>query len=78
MYKALESVADPEEEESWESRIARKAFSEFLEKRGVTWRGDKPKSSAQSAEKKNKITEPHGSLGDSVKLSRRKQADVRG
>jgi hypothetical protein len=38
MYEALRTVADPEEDEAWESRVARKAFAEFLAKRGVQWK----------------------------------------
>lgn len=48
MYKALESLADPDEEERWEARIGRKALSEFLEKRGVQWRDEAPKKQQET------------------------------
>ena len=35
MYEALKAIAQPEEDEAWESRIARKAFALFLEKHGT-------------------------------------------
>lgn len=38
MYKALERITAPDEGEAWESRVTRKAFSEYLEKRGVDWK----------------------------------------
>jgi recombinational DNA repair protein (RecF pathway) len=41
MLEALRSIADPEEDEKWESRIVRKALAEFLEKRSVKWREPK-------------------------------------
>lgn len=44
MYAALRAVANPDEDEAWESRIARKAFSEFLEKRGIDWKEGGPKN----------------------------------
>ena len=38
MYEALRSIADPDEDEPWEARISRKAYGEYLDKRGVIWK----------------------------------------